>query len=542
MGYRRWKCHLISIAYLLLPALVQAGPPRPPLHHELQVRLDPAANTLQASDRITFPAPRSRFDFLLHAGLKPELKGPGATLAPGERVAGPVPLRRWRVRFEPPSKRLDLTYRGRINQPFATLSQGYAGGRRTTAGTISSKGVFLAGSSYWYPRPTGEDAMLTFSLATGLPDGWLAVSQGRRGADGRSWEETAPQDEIYLVAGPFHRYARRGPVAEAAVYLRDPDPALARRYLAATDRYLSLYDRLIGPYPYAKFALVENFWESGYGMPSFTLLGPRVIRLPFILHSSYPHEILHNWWGNGVYVDYATGNWSEGMTSYFADHLIREQQGKGAEYRRDTLQRYADFVARDEDFPLRAFRGNRGEVSQAVGYGKMLMFLHMLRRQLGDRAFLAGIRRFYRDNRFRVAGFDDLRKALEQAAGTGLGAMFRQWTGRAGAPALALEELRVERDGTGYRVRGRLRQTQAGAPFRLQVPLFLQLAGEPVAQSHPVEMEGREASLDIRIDRRPLRLAVDPRFDLFRRLAPGETPPSLGRLFGARGVTILLPR
>jgi aminopeptidase N len=114
------------------------------------------------------------------------------------------------------------------------------------------------------------------------------------------------------------------------VLLREPDATLARPYLDATADYIRFYSQLIGPYPYAKFALVENFWETGYGMPSFTLLGSKVIRLPLILHSSYPHEILHNWWGNGVYVDTAGGNWSEGLTSYLADHLIREQQGRGA--------------------------------------------------------------------------------------------------------------------------------------------------------------------------------------------------------------------
>jgi len=58
-------------------------------------------------------------------------------------------------------------------------------------------------------------------------------------------------------------------------FLRTPDDALANKYLEATSRYISLYDRLIGPYPYKKFALVENFWETGFGMPSFTLLGLR---------------------------------------------------------------------------------------------------------------------------------------------------------------------------------------------------------------------------------------------------------------------------
>ena len=93
-----------------------------------------------------------------------------------------------------------------------------------------------------------------------------------------------------------------------------------------------MYRELVGAYPYSKFAVVENFWESGLGMPSFTLLGPRVIRLPFVWKSSLPHEIAHNWWGNGVFVDMRRGNWSEGLTAYLADHLIKEQRGQRPEH------------------------------------------------------------------------------------------------------------------------------------------------------------------------------------------------------------------
>ena len=52
-----------------------------------------------------------------------------------------------------------------------------------------------------------------------------------------------------------------------------------------------------------------------------------MIRLPFIPYTSYRHEILHNWWGNGVYVDWEEGNWCEGLTSYGADHAAKEEQG-----------------------------------------------------------------------------------------------------------------------------------------------------------------------------------------------------------------------
>jgi len=102
------------------------------------------------------------------------------------------------------------------------------------------------------------------------------------------WESPSAVDEISLAGGPLTPYTASAGMVEAQVYLRQPDPAIASKYLDATSRYLRMYNELVGPYPYKKFALVENFWETGYGMPSYTLLGPQIIRFPFILTSSYP--------------------------------------------------------------------------------------------------------------------------------------------------------------------------------------------------------------------------------------------------------------
>ena len=116
-----------------------------------------------------------------------------------------------------------------------------------------------------------------------------------------------------------------------------------------------MYRGLIGPYPYGKFALVENFWETGYGMPSLhAARARRSSASRSSSRSSYPHEILHNWWGNSVFVDYESGNWCEGLTAYLADHLIQEQRGQGDEYRRDTLQKYRDYVQRRPRLPAHA--------------------------------------------------------------------------------------------------------------------------------------------------------------------------------------------
>ncbi len=514
------------------------------IQQTLEVRLEPQAGRLQVVAEITLPAdvtPR----FLLHQGLDPRSLTSGVEIEANGTVDGAVPLTAYRVRLPKDVRRFSLAYGGEITHALTSLKESPGRSRDQLAGTITNQGIHLDSATGWYPL--FPDTLQSFSLQADLPAGWLAVSQGEgpkitQTEERRkiSWQAIHPQDEIYLIAAPFQLYRRAVGDIEAQVFLRQADEALAARYLSATETYLQLYQQLIGPYPYAKFALVENFWQTGYGMPSFTLLGSRVIRLPFILHTSYPHEILHNWWGNSVYVDYANGNWSEGLTTYLADHLLAEQQGRGSDYRRSALQHYADFVRHDNDFPLREFRGRHSTASQAVGYDKSLMLFHMLRRQLGDERFIEGLRRFYRDNRFRTAGFPQLQAAFEAAGGHSLEDFFRQWVDRSGAPRLTMEPPQVERTPQGYRLSGRLMQSQTAPPFRLLVPLAIQLA-DGTTRLEQIELAQREQAFRIDLPTAPRSLAVDPWFDLFRSLDPAETPPSLSQFFGAESILVLLP-
>ena len=539
-----------SLVLLLCLLWCPAGVCAAPLKHELEVSLDPASAGIEVMDTITLPAGSGNsLVFALHPGLQPELLGEGAQLlrlpVEADDASGGEP-EHYRVTLPPGDRRFSLRYRGRIHHALQRQGEEYARSFHETRGMISPEGVFLAGSSHWYPHI--ENRLLSFDLELHLPAGWSGMSQGDRLAlpdDTHStlerWRSTAPQEEIYLVAGPFTEYASTENRVQAMVLLRRPDPALAQKYLDATHRYIALYDGLIGPYPFGKFAMVENFWETGYGMPSFTLLGPKVVRLPFILHSSYPHEILHNWWGNGVYIDYESGNWAEGLTSYLADHLIKEQQGRGADYRRTTLQKYADYVGRQEDFPLTAFRSRHSARTEAVGYGKTLMLFHMLRRKLGDAVFIQGLQSLYDQYRFRVADYDALQRVFSDVAQGPLDGFFTQWVERTGAPQLRATQVRTEPHGSGYRLTAIVEQTQPGAPYDLELPLAVTLEGTKQAWEADVRIRQRRETLRLDLPARPLQLDLDPGFDVFRRLHRSETPPAISQAIGAEQVLIVLP-
>jgi aminopeptidase N len=556
-----WSMGLSLLVGLLLPVLISA---HQVIRHELHVVLQPDHHTLQVTDSITLPetlhpSDAERQYFALHAGLSPLPLTSGVQLVRQPTATLPVPgdsrtsaggsrllLERYAVMLPTGTRTFALQYQGAIRH--ASLQQGPqdAWSVPEVSGMLATEGVYLSSATYWYPR--FNDELVTFTLDVQLPRTWEVVSQGKRTRHARvneatyvRWESPAVQEDIYLVGGPLTEYRQPAGPVQAMVFLRTPDALLAQKYLDATAQYLRLYNALLGPYPYPKFALVENSWESGYGMPSFTLLGSKVIRLPFIVSSSYPHEILHNWWGNGVFVDVQQGNWCEGLTAYLADHLLQEQRGSAVAYRRATLQRYTDYVSTYSEIPLTAFRTRHSAATAAIGYGKALMFFHMLRQQVGDDAFIRALQAFYRDNLFQRANFDALHRAFASVTGEDMSEVFQQWVTRPGAPELRLSAATVQPDGQGYSLSAVLNQVQPGPAYHVQVPLAVSLQGQEQAWQTTVTMAEKRLEFTLHLPAQPWRMDVDPEFDFFRRLHREEIPPALTQLFGNDKVLLLLP-
>jgi len=358
--------------------------------------------------------------------------------------------------------RLRLVYHGVIDDPPTSPASALGERFAQTTGYIEERGTYLEGATIWMPqRPGGR---LTFTLRTLLPEGYASVSQGQRRlhevADGvvrTEWHCPFLQQQIFLIAGKYVVTEERHGEVDIMTFLYAPEPQIDHAFIPATKRYLDLYSRLLGPYPYQKFALVENFRQTGLGMPSFTLLGDQVIRLPFIASTSYGHEILHNWWGNSVYVDWATGNWSEGLTTYGADYLYAEMQSAEAarDYRRGILQDYLNYVHSDTELPLTAFRAQDTLASRAIGYGKAAMVFHMLRHMVGEVDYWAALQRFYQSFRFKVASWEAIFSAFTAITQRDFTLFKAQWIERPGTPFLSLATVRLTQTHPAYQARGR---------------------------------------------------------------------------------------
>ena len=462
-----------------------------------------------------------------------------------DEPSGGIKTDRWKVTFKNHPGIFSIHYDGTVDSVLQQNRADYQRGFTESTGIISRKGVYLAGSTYWVP--TFKDRLSVFELTSQLPTKWKSVSQGKRTLTKTTskthidrWVCDKPQEEIFLIAAPFTEYGyTMNNGVQAMAFLRTPDEGLSSKYLEATEQYMEMYEGLIAKYPYSKFALVENFWETGYGMPSFTLLGEKIIRFPFILYSSYPHELLHNWWGNSAYVDFSKGNWCEGITAYMADHMMKEQNGRGEAYRRSTLQKFTDFVNPGNDFPLTKFASRYNASSEAIGYGKALMMWHMVRRKLGDEMFKKGLRLFYENHKFKVASYDDIRQALEQVSGMDLKPFFHQWLTRTGAPELSLKSVSTDRYNSQYRLFITLQQVQPQKAFVLDIPIGIATAkGTKFVVEH---MTRKEQLFEITLDEKPLKLAVDPQYDVFRRLNVNEVPPSMSKALASKINVFVLP-
>jgi hypothetical protein len=533
------------LAVLLLLAAGRAAGAPAVIHHDLSVTIRSADRTLAGTDILTVrPGGASRLSLLLAPGARVASVAVDGKAVPFTFSGGTlsVPL--------PGSGRKDaiavtVAYEAVFDDPVPEDPVGTEDPGFGVQGTIGTRGTFLSAGARWYPDIPGSRP--TFRIRIETEEGIEAVTAGERlrreSSDGSTVSEWAigfPARGVSLSAGPYRiREGEAGDVKVYTYFYPESDP-LADDYLKATIRYLDLYEELFGPYPFAKFAVVENFFPTGYGFPSYTLLGSTVIRLPFIIDTSLGHEIAHSWWGNGVYVDYGRGNWSEGLTTYVADHLYKEMASpeEGREYRLRILRDYATLVPPGKDFPLAAFTGRVDPPSRTIGYGKGAMVFHMARRLVGDEAFRGGLRAVAREKLFRTASWDDFARALGRGTTGDISAFFRQWVERPGAPTLALADVAAARGGKGWTITGRL--VQERPYFTLTVPLRLET--EEGSLDIVVPLKGRDARFALRTEAPPRRLVIDPDVDLFRRLDPAEIPPIVNGIKGSSSLLAVAAR
>jgi len=514
-------------------------------HHELHVELRPESHTIIARDTIRLTGHGGQ---VLHLRLNPALEIDEIVLADAVIPFWEEDLPSAKNKLDAGTRTIDLqlpealpssdeirihiSYRGRI-QDAPTASPGLRFVRPDrTLGYIGAEGIYLTSETSWYPEIPGS--LATFRVTAVVPAGWRAVTHGQEVSftEGETtatseWNVRARTEALTLAANRFVKRASRWNGIEIAAYVFPEDEPVADQYVEATTHYLEWYTNLLGPYPFPKFAVVENFFPSGIGLPSFTLLGSRVMKRGYTQPYSLGHEVVHSWLGNSVHNHFGMGNWVEGLTTYLANYYYDERtegEDTARAHRKRMLMEYNLYVQPADDYPVADFHHKETRVDNAIGYQKTALVFHMLRRELGDRNFFRAIRALIAGYSGGYADWPQLRRVFEDASGKELSWFFDQWVHGRGTLHLRIAQAHVERDPrTGYWVS--LTVKQEGTAYRLGVPVVVQLAqGEYPTR---VDIRGNAQTMALWVPAKPMRVQLDPAYDTFRRLDRQAMSPIL---------------
>ncbi|HUA59320.1 MAG TPA: M1 family metallopeptidase [Verrucomicrobiae bacterium] len=275
---------------------------------------------------------------------------------------------------------------------------------------------------------------------------------------------------------------------------------------------IEFFSESVGPYPYEKLGGVqaagmgggmEHASEVFYGQNS---IGNRPAS------SLVWHEVSHQWFGDSVTEKDWDDAWlSEGFATYFASLAQEHFDGHDA-FLASMKNKRTQILGMEKRTPgVAVVHDNLPEISGGrapvrIVYEKGGFTLHMLRGQIGNDKFWAGIREYYRRFRDSNASTADLEKVMEETSGTDLNWFFQQWLYRAGSPTVEgiwsynAENKKVELD---------ISETQPGDLFRLPIDVAVTTQGSP-ARIQKIELNAKEQKFEIASDKEPATVELDP--------------------------------
>ncbi len=446
-----------------------------------------------------------------------------------------------------------------------TLEQDVASGEK--AGEIHNfevsahtgpEGTYLSPGGHWYPTPSIEDQdsldpdllLAEWSLHVNpIPDYELIASARRvdGDADGQTWHSPHDLTSIVLTGGPLDVWSRQVGDVDVRVHLkrtadaeeRAKNEIVAQNYLDHTATYIERYDKLLGPFPYDQYSIIENFFSSGFAFPMLTLFGPVVMHMGdnSFRHGYLDHEMVHSWWGCGVEVDPRDGNWCEALTSYCTNYygFIEEADMEGARKKRRDQSNFLSRVKPEYDKPVGTY-GLKDGAGRGIAYSKGAAVFHMIAREIGQDNFWSACHRVTEQYTGKHATWTTLKDAFEEASGQNLDDFFAQWVNGAGAPMLELKEATFDASS------GKLAVVidQGEKAFSLSVPLHIRYE------------DGREVEVVVQISESPqtitlapsgspIAVELDPDYHVFRKLHKSEIMPTTATTKSAKHMMILVP-
>ena len=513
---------LLALATMPLPVLLHAQrTERPSLNitgYVIDAEIDSTTHHLAAKTTVAFTAPATieMASFGFHPALKvTSITDDSGKLLTGERTADGT------IRVSPSAPFVtgqtyhwtfvyDGTITGNEDGPIEGLK----------LAAIQEPITYLLYPARWFPSTGYLTDRFTAEIHFRVPQGMRVFASGSTGkpssvtlAGGKPGDQynfnwTKPGFPGTIIAGRYVDPVSAGP-GNIKVYLTLAHQSSGNQLAQTAAKEYDFFTDSFGNPESSHLNVVElpdDTLPAVWAPELAAILGSRVgdksgVRL-------LANTIAHQWWGSEVSPRTLNDAWIfNGMARYGELMYVEEESGRGAMH--TALQDVSASALAYDTIPLSSVQRMApfSPEFQSMTFDKGAMIFHMLRWEIGDKAFLAtlkGALSQYTDAPMRTTDFE---KVAEEQSQQQLIAFFSQWIDGTGAPQFT-DKYEVFRLGNnkGFRTVGQIQQDLD--LFRMPIDLRIETDGK--TEDEKVDVVGTNSQYAFTTFGRPRRIAIDP--------------------------------
>ena len=522
-GLRRMYAALgaLTVGALLAAPLPAQTPERPALNisgYVIDAELDTATHHMTAKTVVNFTAPANaqQVSFGFHPALKvTSITDDAGKVLTGERLADGT------IRVTPaatfvPEQVVHWTFQ--YEGVITGTEDGPVEGLKLAA--IQEPITYLLYPARWFPMAGYMTDRFTAEMHIRVPQGMRVFASGAKGASHSvTLASGKPGDQFdfnwdkpgfpgTVIAGRYLGPFTAGP-GNVKVYLTISHQASGNELAQTAAKEYDFFTESFGSPETSHLNVVElpdDTLPVAWAPELAAMMGSRVgdksgVRL-------LANTIAHQWWGSEVSPRTLNDAWiTNGMARYGELMYLEEDSGKMA--LRAAISDVSAGALAYDTIPLSSV-GRLNPFSpefQSMTLEKGAMIFHMLRGEIGDKAFLAtlkGALSQYTDSSITASDFEKVAEAQSQQQ---LTPFFAQWVDGTGAPTFN-NKYTVYRLGNnkGFRTIGDI--TQDLDLFRMPVEVRVETEGK--TEDQKIDVVGTDSQYVIDTFGRPRRISIDP--------------------------------
>jgi aminopeptidase N len=551
-------------------ALAQApqGFPFRATYYEVEVLLHPEDQTISAQAKVEFIAQQPARTVLveLHQDLRVNsvklLNGGTLEFERDNRL--PLQLTIGLPDVVAPGKTVTLVfdYTGPISSEEDSPTRG------VRFASVDKTGAYLLLPARWFPLTNYPSNRYTGKFTIDVPDTFAVAGTGKadpptmkpgigKGAPGEAsyvfhCDHAAPVGTF--VAGNLQLAPVQAEGFNVSVFTPPAQANTANSYATSLAHIFSYYSEAFGPLEPREndapltIAQLPDGTVPGFAGPGLMLISARQwgTRANERLLSQLAAE---QWWGDRVLPSTASDVWLTDGLSRYAEAMYAEQSDGSAGLHK-ALEDFAVGALMYEDTApisqaarLQTFSNEY----RSVVADKGALVFHMLRTELGDDAFTALLREFYKKYEGKNTNLNDFEKIamtkipppVKGQPPVNLISFFSQWLNSTGVPEFKMEYI-VYRTQKGFKVVGKIHQDLD--TFRMPVEIRVDTEGNPeikkilvTGTTQPFEIDtfGRPKPNGIVIDPNNNLLKSSARLRVHALIARGEGFAEVGKYYEA---------